>query len=202
VLEGVGHAFGRRVLFRDVTLSVGGGEGLVVAGRNGAGKSTFVQVALGLLTPTRGAVALRRGEQGVARAELPVHVGLVAPYVRLYDGLTAFEHLSFVERLRGHVPDPDRHARLLDRVGLGGRGAERVRTFSSGMGQRLKFALALVHRPSILALDEPTANLDAPGAQLARALADEHRERGGILIVATNEASELDWGDARVTVGG
>ncbi len=200
-LTGVGHAFGRRILFRDVSLSVASGDGLVVAGRNGSGKSTFVRVALGLLTPSRGEVGLSIGGAVVEKASLPVHVGLVAPYVQLYGGLTAVEHLSFVERLRGHAPDSGWHAELLRLVGLSGRGGERVGTFSSGMGQRLKYALALVHRPVVLALDEPTANLDAAGSHVVRAIAKQHREQGGILIVATNEADELGWGSQRVDVG-
>ncbi len=200
-LSGVGHAFGRRILFRDVSLSVESGDGLVVAGRNGSGKSTFVRVALGLLTPSRGEVALRVDGTAVEKASLPVHVGLVAPYVQLYSGLTAVEHLSFVERLRGHAPDPNWHKELLSLVGLGGRGGERVGTFSSGMAQRLKYALALVHRPVVLCLDEPTANLDASGSDVVRAIAQRHRDRGGLLIVATNEAHELAWGSQQVDVG-
>ena len=125
----------------------------------------------------------------------------MAPYVQLYSGLTAVEHLSFVERLRGHAPDSEWHEELLRLVGLGGRGGERVGNFSSGMGQRLKYALALVHRPVILCLDEPTANLDTSGADVVRSVAEQHRARGGILIVATNEVGELAWGNQRVDVG-
>ena len=91
---------------------------------------------------------------------------------------------------------------MLGLVGLAGRGGERVGAFSSGMAQRLKYALALVHRPVVLALDEPTANLDASGSDVVRSIAERHREQGGVLIVATNETDELSWGDLRVDVGG
>ncbi len=67
-LSGVGHAFGRRILFRDVSVGVASGDGLVVSGRNGSGKSTFVRVALGLLTPSRGEVALSLDGAAVEKA--------------------------------------------------------------------------------------------------------------------------------------
>ncbi len=69
-------------------------------------------------------------------------------------------------------------------------------------GSGSKYALALVHRPVVLALDEPTANLDASGSAVVRSIAERHRARGGLLIVATNEADELSWGNLRVNVGG
>ena len=80
---------------------------------------------------------------------------------------------------------------MLDRVGLNRRGDDLLRTYSSGMKQRVKYAAAIAHRPPILLLDEPTSNLDAEGKTIIREIMEEQR-RSNILIIATNEADELN----------
>jgi heme exporter protein A len=83
---------------------------------------------------------------------------------------------------------------LLDGVGLGGRGDDMLAAYSSGMAQRLRYAYALLHRPPVLLLDEPTVTLDERGAALVEQLVATQRERG-ITIIATNDPRELRFGD-------
>ena len=88
----------------------------------------------------------------------------------------------------------------LTEVGLRGRGRDLVGAYSSGMRQRLKYAFALLHRPPILLLDEPTANLDVDGIAIVERIiqAQQARAGGGLTIAATNEPRELEWSHLRV----
>jgi len=124
----------------------------------------------------------------------------VSPDLMLYRELTARENLRFfadVRRLR--MADAAINA-LLERVGLGGRGDDRLSAYSSGMAQRLRYAYALLHRPPVLLLDEPTVTLDERGAAVVDALISEQR-RYGIVVVATNDPRELRYGDIVLRLG-
>ncbi len=199
--QGLGQQFGRLVLFRQMEFALHAGTSVAVTGANGSGKSTLLRILLGLLTPTVGTVQLQVDAEAVPRAERVQHMGLVAPYLGVYDALSARENLSFLATAR-RVPDADtRIAAVLDRVGLTNRANDAVGTYSSGMRQRVKVAAALLHRPPILILDEPSTNLDAPGRSMVRALQEEHVAQGGLLIVATNHASEAATCDRTVAIG-
>lgn len=191
----VGHAFGRRLLFRDVSFGLAGGEALAITGRNGAGKSTLVQILAGLLAPRRGTVTLTSGGAAVADRARPFHCGLVAPYLNVYEGLTAAENLLFLAQARGLAVDAAQARDALAFVGLAGREDDRVGAFSSGMKQRVKYAAAYLTHPDVLLLDEPTANLDAAGAEVVTQMRAWQRQRGGVLVVATNDPVEAAWGD-------
>ena len=198
---GLGQQFGRLVLFREMEVTLHGGTSVAVTGANGSGKSTLLRILLGLLTPTVGEVTLRLDDAPVERADRARQMGLVAPYLGVYDALTARENLAFLAQAR-RVPDPDqRIAAVLDRVGLAARADDLVDTYSSGMRQRVKVAAALLHRPPVLLLDEPSTNLDAPGREMVQAVQDEHLRRGGLLIVATNRASETEQRDRVIDIG-
>lgn len=199
--ESLAKRFGRRVLFRGLSFDLRPGDGLAVRGANGAGKSTLLQIVAGVQAPTAGTVRLRLGGDEVEAQERPLRVGFVAPYLNLYDAFSARENLVFLAHAR-RLPDAAvRITAVLDRVGLGGRGDDLVRTYSSGMKQRLRLAAALLPAPRILLLDEPTSNLDAPGRAIVEAVAAAHRADGGILVVATNVEHEAALCDSAVEIG-
>ena len=199
--EGLAKRYGRRLLFRDVAFDLGPGDSLAVTGANGAGKSTLLQIVAGVRAPTAGTVRLWLGDDEVDAEVRPRRTGFVAPYLQLYDAFTAVENLGFLARAR-RLPDAGaRTAAALDRVGLGGRGDDLLRTYSSGMKQRARLAAALLAAPSLLLLDEPTSNLDAPGRAVVEEVARTHREAGGILLVATNVDHEAALCDQRIEVG-
>ncbi len=187
-LHGLGMAYGRRVLFSELSAEVGPGQCLVVTGANGAGKSTLLKIIAGLTRPETG------------RVEFAGQFGYAAPDVHLYGELTGRENLEFLARLRGVPADT---AGLLRLVGLPPkRGTDLVSAYSSGMRQRLKLAASLIGEPALLVWDEPTATLDASGRASADALIANHQARGGLAVIATNDAAEADrWGDLRLTIG-
>ena len=198
-LNEVSQRFGRRLIFSNVSEGVGAGEVLVIAGPNGSGKSTLLRIIAGLLQPTGGTAVVALGGSRLDRIQRRPYLGYSAPDLTLYRELSGSENLLLFGRLRGLTLSRERLSELLEKVRLKGRGRDYVANYSSGMRQRLKYAFALLHEPPILLLDEPTANLDAEGAEMARSVVEEQRNRG-LAVVATNEAREVSWGDRVVTL--
>jgi heme exporter protein A len=198
--EDLGQRFGRRVLFRGLSCRLEGGHSLAVTGANGAGKSTLLRILAGVLTPSKGAVRLWVDGREVPGEERPLQAGLVAPYLNVYDGFSARENLQFLARARRLDRAGARIASVLELVGLVPRADDLVGTYSSGMKQRVKYAAALLADPPLLLLDEPSANLDAAGLAMVARVTAHQTARGGLLVVATNEAQEAARCDAVLRV--
>jgi heme exporter protein A len=192
--------YNRRQVFSGLNGLVADGRSLVITGANGSGKSTLVRVLCGLARPSRGRVAVHLDGVDLEPADCRREIGVVAPDMSLYGELTAEENLSFFARVRGLPLSKQDFASMLDRVGLAGRGDDPVGEYSSGMRQRLKYAQALLHRPRLLFLDEPTANLDEAGSAIVAEIVAEQKKRG-ILVLATNEPEEVAFGDEVLHLG-
>ena len=193
-LVDIAASYGARRVLAGLTLTLRAGETLVVAGANGSGKSTLLRLICGLQRPTAGRILYVAGERRAGPSEARDLVGWVAPDLQLYRELTALENLEFFARVRGLRPAQAELEALLEDVGLGGRGDDLLAAYSSGMAQRLRYAYALLHRPPVLLLDEPTVTLDERGAALVERLVAAQRERG-IAVIATNDPRELRYGD-------
>lgn len=170
------------------------GESIAITGINGSGKSTLVKIIAGLLSPTRGVVTLEVDGKEKRIEQYHNYVGFVAPYMHMYDEFSAYENLGFFARIRGLKFDARYADDLLKRVLLYNRRNDPVRTYSSGMKQRLKYAFSLLHKPEILILDEPRANLDRQGIATAYTIMEEHKPEG-VLILATNDQEDLSLSD-------
>jgi len=192
--------YSRRQVFSALSGSVAEGRSLAITGPNGSGKSTLVRVLCGLARPTSGTVTVRLDGMELLPADCRAEIGLVAPDMALYHELTALENLSFFAKVRGLAIGTAELRALLGRVGLGDRGDDLVGLYSSGMRQRLKYAQALLHRPRLLFLDEPTAYLDEAGSAMVSEVIAEQR-RHGILVLATNEPGEVVFGDEVLRLG-
>jgi heme exporter protein A len=195
-LRELGRAYGERVALAGVTLELPRGATLAVFGANGAGKTTLLRILATLLRPHRGSVdvlgcALPR-EGWAVRGR----IGLLAHEPLLYRDLTARENLRFHARL--HDVDDGRAAELLDAVGMARRADEPVRSLSRGMTQRVAICRAVLHRPELLLLDEPLANLD-PGA--AEAVAPLIGRAAGAARVLISHDVELGLAEADVVLG-
>jgi ABC-2 type transport system ATP-binding protein len=143
---------------------------------------------------------------GVTRAADPVafamRIGFVPQECGLYDELTAFDNLNFFGKLYGLEGHDLRRrvARVLSRVGLTGRAGHRVETFSGGMKQRLNLAVALIHDPPVLLLDEPTAALDPASRDALFADLTRLRDDGHAVLLSTHHLDEAEAGCDRVAV--
>lgn len=190
------HRFGRRVLFRKLNLRVGAGECLLVTGPNGAGKSTLLQILAGLTRASTGSVELL-APQPISREQQRRVIGMVTPDLVLYNELTAHENLAFFAGIRGVAWRRERSLESLARMGLEARLDDPLKSFSSGMRVRMKYAVALQADPLLLLLDEPTAMLDQRGAALVEQVIADQRLRG-VTVLATNDPREERHGDSRI----
>ncbi|MCP4582873.1 MAG: ABC transporter ATP-binding protein [candidate division Zixibacteria bacterium] len=196
VLENISKSFPGRKVFEDITFEIEQGKTFVITGPNGSGKSTLMKVIASILPPSSGRVIFYHDERQFSGSDILPYIGLAAPDLFLYDELTANENLHFFARVSGMSANS--YEPELKRFGLEGRGDDFVKSYSSGMKQRLKYILALLRNPPLLLLDEPTANLDDSG----KALVDEViRDHDGITIIATNEESELKYASQTIKLG-
>jgi heme exporter protein A len=171
---------GERRIFEDVSFTLKPGEALVITGRNGAGKSSLLEILAGRLHLAGGSILL----EGAGERTLPECLHYVGHRDALKAALTAEENLRFARNFLGH-PDLS-PCEALDAVGL--RHAARLPVGYLSAGQRHRVALArllVAHRPFWL-LDEPTSALDAASQETLRGLLEAHRENGGMIAATTH----------------
>jgi heme ABC exporter ATP-binding subunit CcmA len=191
VLAGAAKRFGTHTALRPIDLVIPRGQAALLVGANGAGKSTLLRLVAGLCRPSVGSVKINgRDPQRIpeARAE----VGLLSHQTLLYDELTARENLRFFAQLYGLDNPDERLAAALAAVGLNERLDQRVGSFSRGMKQRLAIARAILHRPSILLLDEPFTGLDASASAALHRLLCRFRQEGRTCILVTHRLDEAE----------
>ncbi len=179
-------------VLRGIDLVVEAGERVALLGANGAGKTTLLRILACLVKPSAGQV-LVTGLNCVHEAQqIRRQVGFVAHQPYLYEELTALENLLFFARMYNIERSHERAACLLQRVGLERRQHERVSTLSRGQVQRLCWARALLHRPSLLLLDEADTGLDQSGREIVDDLLQEHSAQGGSTLFITHQL-ERAW---------
>lgn len=191
-LENISKRFGERQVFENINLKLESPVSLAVIGPNGCGKTTLLKIICGLIRPSRGRVTIKQNGQEVKKEGQQAFFSIVAADIELYEELTALENLGFISRLRDSKPSEIELNQKLVQVGLKGRENEPVGSFSSGMKQRLKYAVALSSSPKILVLDEPSSNLDEEGVFLMEKIIEEQKE-SGMVILATNDIKETQY---------
>jgi heme exporter protein A len=196
---GLRKDFNRRPIFSGVSFALKNGDTLAVSGRNGSGKSTLLKIIASLISPSAGTLSMTVDGSAVSERLMFRQIGMVAPYLQVYEEFTALENLTIIDGIRGGSHTAAEYDRLLAMVSLDKRRHDVVRTFSSGMKQRLKYALAWMERPPLLLLDEPRTNLDAEGIAMALGLVEEQRKEG-IVIIATNEQDDVDVCSSRISL--
>jgi heme exporter protein A len=167
-LRGLVRRFGERAVLREVSVSVPTGATLAVLGRNGAGKSTLLRILATLLRPHAGEVRVRGDSLPLRAFAVRGRLGLLGHDPLLYRDLSGRENLGYHARLHGL--SPARVEEVLDAVRMRERADEPVRLLSRGMVQRLAVCRVVLHRPSLLLLDEPLANLDPAATELVAPL--------------------------------
>ncbi|MEX0823135.1 MAG: ABC transporter ATP-binding protein [Balneolaceae bacterium] len=188
-------SFGRKVVFNGLSFT-STSRVIGVSGINGSGKSTLLRCLSGLLAPSKGSIEWNVKSENYTPKKIRGQIGYVAPYINLYEELTVFENLNFLIQLQSvkstnsdtikkHLLQFDAHTLVNQPFG----------DLSTGQQQRIKLTAAILHKPDILFLDEPGTNLDSKGKQSVRRLIDSFRNQNKMLILASNQADELDQCD-------
>jgi heme exporter protein A len=184
-------SFGRRLIFRGININWADQGIFGISGPNGSGKSTLVKIIAGLTSPSSGKIIHNISGGEIISEKLHNHIGFVSPYLVLYEEFSAWENLKIFAKIRGVDFIDERVTQYLTKFLLENRKNDLVKTYSSGMKQRLKFIFALMHSPEVLIFDEPTSNLDEEGKKVVyEIIREEGKSR--IVIIASNETKDLE----------
>lgn len=190
IAEELTYWYGELVAVDHISFNVAEGEIIGFLGPNGAGKTTTVKMLTGQLKPKAGKAVLLGMDVARNVEKVQGDIGVCFEETNLYEQMSAVENLKLFARLFG-MRNFDVYA-LLRRVGLEGWEKDRVLTYSKGMKQRLMVARALVNRPRVLFLDEPTAGLDPASSESIRNIILEERARGATVLLTTHDMVEAD----------
>jgi ABC-type multidrug transport system ATPase subunit len=193
--------------FRDIkavdglSFSVNEGDVYGFLGQNGAGKSTTIRMLLTLIDPTNGEIEIMGMNLRTHRKEILRNIGAVIEKPDVYKYLTAYENLSLFAKISGVKIPSSRINEQLHLVGLGGRAHSKVKTFSQGMKQRLGIAVALVHNPPLIILDEPTNGLDPQGiADIRNLILQLSRSMNKTVLISSHLLTEIELVASRVLI--
>lgn len=189
VIEGVSkHLQGKVVLDRvSVTFPRGCISG--IRGTNGSGKTMLLRAIAGLITLDEGSLSVL-GTQVTGGDVFPGSMGFLIEPLTLWDDMSGFQNLKLLASMTGAADDEQIRATLA-RVGLDPDDRRRIKSYSLGMRQRLSIAQAIMERPSLILLDEPTNALDDDGKRLVRGILAEEKRRGATIVVVSHDAEEL-----------
>ncbi|MFH1862238.1 MAG: ABC transporter ATP-binding protein [bacterium] len=190
-IQQLSKSYGKKLALDSVSFEIQPGEIFGLLGPNGAGKSTTVNLAVGLLIPDAGTVEINRSGSPL-EARIRTQIGVSPQALAIYEELTGEENLAFFGKLQGLHGSVlrDRVQWALEFVELVERGRDYVRAYSGGMRRRLNLAIALVHNPPLLLLDEPTVGVDP---QSRNAIFDnilELRREGKAILYTTHYMEE------------
>lgn len=190
--ENLYKTFGKKTILKDVSLEVNEGDILGFIGPNGAGKTTTIKLILGLQSITKGKVSINGYDIEKEFTNAIKRVGAIVENPDMYMYLTGYQNLKLVANLYKDISE-DRINEVVKLVKLENRIKDKVSKYSLGMRQRLGIAQAILHKPNLLILDEPTNGLDPEGIKEMRELLVDlaSKEKMGILISSHNLA-ELD----------
>jgi ABC-type multidrug transport system ATPase subunit len=177
----------------NLSFTVNQGDVYGFLGQNGAGKSTTIRMLLTLIAPSSGEIKIFGKKLNTHRSEILQQVGAVIEKPDLYKYLSAYDNLSIFAKMSGLKVTRQLLMDQLKMVGLDVRAKDKVKTFSQGMKQRLGIAVALVHNPALVILDEPTNGLDPQGiADMRNLILHLSKELGKTIIISSHLLSEIE----------
>ena len=191
-VENISKHFGNLKAVDELSFEVAAGEVFGFLGQNGSGKSTTIRMLLSLIHPTSGTIELFGKSLQKERNQILEQVGAIIERPDLYPYLSAREHLQLFAKVRKQKINANAIEDTLDKVGLLDRAKDKVQTFSLGMKQRLGIAIALVHNPQLIILDEPTNGLDPQGIADIRKLIQDLAKEGKTILVSSHLLAEIE----------
>jgi ABC-2 type transport system ATP-binding protein len=191
---GISKSYGKRLALDDVSFQVRPGEIAGLLGPNGAGKTTTLSILSTLLKPDSGKVLINGKPAREDPRKIGLMLGLVPQSLALEPSLSAAQNLWHFARMQGLSPleASEACARALEEVGLGDRPDDPMQSLSGGLARRLNLACGMVHRPSVLLLDEPTVGVDTQSREQILALVRRRAEAGVAVIYSTHYMEEVE----------
>ncbi|TAD84984.1 MAG: ABC transporter ATP-binding protein [Bacteroidetes bacterium] len=200
-VNGLRKEFGTLTAVNDLSFTVNEGDIYGFLGQNGAGKSTTIRMLLTLIAPTAGSINIFGKSLHQHREEILSQIGAIIERPDLYKFMTAYDNLDLFARLSGLKPSRAQLMEQLDKVGLADRANSKAKTFSQGMKQRLGIAIALVHNPRLVVLDEPTNGLDPQGiAEMRAIIKDLSAVHGKTVMVSSHLLYEIEQMATRMII--
>ena len=188
-LHDIGKRFGKHWLFKGISAEITSGDRVGITGINGSGKSTLLQIAAGISQPSAGKVEYY-GNGLNSADELAGQLAMISPYMDLPEQLKLAELYKFHQKFIAMKPTVDL-GKFCSITLLENKQDHLVKSFSSGMKQRLKLGLAFLSEAKVLMLDEPCSNLDEAGKRLYKELITEYGKERMILIASNEKETEL-----------
>ncbi|MCM8819738.1 MAG: ABC transporter ATP-binding protein [Candidatus Omnitrophica bacterium] len=179
-----------KVILDNINLELEAGKIYGFYGRNGSGKTMLFKAICGLIKPTSGEVIVF-GKKIGKDISFPESVGVIIESVDLWEDLTGFQNLKLLASIKNIVND-DEIKNAIKRVGLDPEDKRPYKKYSVGMKQRLKIAQAIMEKPKLIVLDEPTNSLDEDGVKLVRQILLEERERGATILLASHIKEDIN----------
>jgi ABC-2 type transport system ATP-binding protein len=199
-LRNVDKIFGERPAVEDLTLTVPPGEIFGLLGHNGAGKSTAIGMMLGQVWPTEGEVRVCGFDVTTQRSKALKKVGAIFETPVFYDYLSGWRNLEILSCYSARTPKQRIHE-VVEWVGLSGREQSVVKTYSHGMRARLALAQALLPKPELLILDEPSDGLDPEGIhEMRQTILRLHKEMGLTILLSSHLLNEVEQLCTRIAV--
>lgn len=192
-VEGLSKSFGSFKAVDGLSFTINKGDVYGFLGQNGAGKSTTIRMLLGLIHPSEGSVEVCGLQADKNRTSVLKQVGAVVERPDLYIYLSGWNNLKMFAKLSGKKIPDSRLKEVIEIVGLTGREHSKVKAYSQGMKQRLGIAIALVHDPELLILDEPTNGLDPQGiAEIRELIIKLGKEQGKTILISSHLLHEIE----------
>lgn len=189
-IEKVSKVIKGQTLLNQVSLALEKGKIYGLQGKNGSGKTLLLKAMCGLLIPTEGTVCVDGKILG-KDTDFPESVGALIENPGFIQGYSAFKNLKMLADINHKISEQD-ILDILKEVGLEDCGKKKYRNFSLGMKQKLGIAAALMEKPKLILLDEPTNALDEKSVKVLRDIFNKRKEEGALIVVASHDKEELE----------
>ncbi|MES2645702.1 MAG: ATP-binding cassette domain-containing protein [Bacteroidota bacterium] len=200
-VSGLKKTFKELTAVNDLSFRVMQGDVYGFLGQNGAGKSTTIRMLLTLIKPSSGSIKIFDKELQHNRNAILSNIGAIIERPDLYKYLSAYDNLEIFAKLSGIKPTRNQLMNQLEKVGLADRAKSKTQTFSQGMKQRLGIAIALIHDPQLIILDEPTNGLDPQGiADMRNLIIDLRKTHQKTVIVSSHLLNEIEQVATRMII--
>lgn len=187
--NGINKRIRKKIILDNISISMNSGNIYGIVGRNGSGKTMLFRALSGLMKIDSGSIVLDNKELHKDINVLP-NLGIVIENAGLYPELTGLDNLKMLAKLKNKISEDD-IINTIERVGLNPKDKRPYRKYSLGMKQRIIIAQAIMEKPDIIMLDEPTNALDEEGVDEVRKIILEEKERGALILLASHNKEDI-----------